>query len=129
VDLTREVVELKSIASAYRKRSRLRLAADVLRTAWSIQRNLYGPDDPEIALTIYQIGEIHSDLEEYDLARQFYKQAVDMWMRVRPNSTENALYFNEAMMQLQLQSDRDEQARESKATHLWQDHSNERHAA
>jgi tetratricopeptide (TPR) repeat protein len=108
VDLAREVVELKAIAAMYRKRGRLKLAADVLRTALSIQRNQYGSANPETALTLYQIGEIHTELELYDIAREYYKEAVDTWNEARPNSAENALYFNEAMMQLQSDSDREE---------------------
>jgi hypothetical protein len=60
-----EIRELIGIASVYRKRGRLGLAADVLTTVLELQKQTYGPTSVEVTVTKCQLAELLAELKAH----------------------------------------------------------------
>ena len=127
MDLEREIKELRNIAQAYRKRNHLAQAAEVLKTVLQIQERQLDANHPELALTVYQLGEIYSDMGRNDIARRLYHRAVAIWNNSRDLSAQNTMWFAQAMLQLQEATDR--QAEADQAEQDEQDKDDDRYVA
>ena len=117
IDYDMEVRQMNTIAALYTKRSKFREAEHIYKTIIAMQEKYLGVYSTEIALSCYQLAEVYSDLGQYTQARPWFERAVEIWEdlgRVQTIKPEQTIYFMDALIALQMRSEAESNAHESK---------------
>src|SRR5579885_3085653 len=99
------LAELAQMAEMYRKRGKLRRAANIYSQIVRLSQRDSSIPASEVAIVLYKLADIYDELGQNDSAVRLYREAIEKYNRGEISERLNLLWYLEALKRLETEAD------------------------
>src|SRR5262249_9112823 len=70
--------QMETIGSVYRSLGLYKEAGELLNEAYELRKKAFGPEHPEVAASLYNLGWLYHEQGKFPLAREYYLKSLKM---------------------------------------------------